>query len=451
MHALTSWVLGYLLNAIWQLPLLFAAAWCIVHLLRPAGARLHHRIWVGTLLLQCFLPACSSRFITRLQELVHGLWRRHGETHGMVSVEFGPGTAAGAMHLSASVYLAMTECYAAFLLYSILRFVWRSYRLHALRMEAQPILLSPACNSFWQACSHRFGVRHAHIAVCSGISGPLTIGTRRKLMLVPTAMLSSFNDNSLQAAMAHELAHMQRSDFANNLIHELLTLPLAWHPLLWATRAHVTETREMICDRMASQAVGGQLTYARSLLQLASHLAGTPPAVIPHAIGIFDAHQLERRIDMLTLPSAQLRGIRRITLVGLSLAVALTACGSALAMHLSVNGAAPAAGVKPASAANDTERVFRISPVVMATMILNRVQPIYPPEAKAAKIQGAVVLSAIIGKDGTVQQLTAIAGPEQLRQSALDAVHQWTYHPYLLNGQPEAVASSITVTYSFGE
>ncbi len=302
MHTLASWLLGYLLNALWQLPLLFAAAWCIVHLLRPLGVALHQRIWVGTLLLQCFLPACSSRPVLCLQEMLHALWQRHGETHGVVSVEFGPGTAVGGtMHLPASVYPVITGCFAAFLFHGILRFLWRNHRLRALRVEAQPILLSPACNAFWLACSHCFGVRHAHLAGCSGISGPLTIGIRHQLMLVPWGMLANLNEAGLQTAMAHELAHMRRYDFAKNLIYELLTLPLAWHPLLWATRARIAETREMICDRMASQAAGGELVYARSLLELASHLAGAPPAAVPHAIGIFDAHQLERRIDMLTL------------------------------------------------------------------------------------------------------------------------------------------------------
>ena len=61
---------------------------------------------------------------------------------------------------------------------------------------------------------------------------------------------------------------------------------------------------------------------------------------------------------------------------------------------------------------------------VMAEQCVTKVVPLYPPEAKAAKVQGAVVMHAIIGKTGTVESLDVLSGPEALRPSALDAVRQ---------------------------
>jgi protein TonB len=90
----------------------------------------------------------------------------------------------------------------------------------------------------------------------------------------------------------------------------------------------------------------------------------------------------------------------------------------------------------------------RVSGGVMAAQLLNSVQPVYPPIARAAHVSGAVVLHAIIGKDGLVEDLEAISGPEMLRASALAAVRQWTYTPYLLNGVPVEVDTVITVNYS---
>lgn len=92
----------------------------------------------------------------------------------------------------------------------------------------------------------------------------------------------------------------------------------------------------------------------------------------------------------------------------------------------------------------------RLSGGVMAGQILTKVAPVYPEDAKAAGISGAVVLHAVIGEDGTITSLTVVSGPEKLRDSALEAVRQWTYKPYMLNGQPTAVDTTITVTYSFG-
>jgi len=76
--------------------------------------------------------------------------------------------------------------------------------------------------------------------------------------------------------------------------------------------------------------------------------------------------------------------------------------------------------------------------------------PTYPPIARAAHVSGAVVLHAIISKEGTIKNLTAISGPEMLKSAAIEAVQNWRYKPYLLNGEPTEVDTQITVNFSFG-
>jgi protein TonB len=76
-----------------------------------------------------------------------------------------------------------------------------------------------------------------------------------------------------------------------------------------------------------------------------------------------------------------------------------------------------------------------------------RVQPIYPPLARQARIQGTVELRAIISKTGTIENLTVVSGHPMLVKSALEAVRQWRYRPYLLNGDPIEVETSVTVNF----
>ena len=92
----------------------------------------------------------------------------------------------------------------------------------------------------------------------------------------------------------------------------------------------------------------------------------------------------------------------------------------------------------------------RISGGVMAAQVLTRVEPVYPPIAQAAGVSGAVVLHAVIGDDGLVKNLQVVSGPEMLRGAALDAVRQWTYRPYVLNGVPTAVDTTVTVSFGGG-
>ena len=93
-------------------------------------------------------------------------------------------------------------------------------------------------------------------------------------------------------------------------------------------------------------------------------------------------------------------------------------------------------------------KFMRISGGVMAGLLLTRVDPVYPDEARTNHIAGAVVMAAHIGDDGRVESLAVIFGPRPLQTAALDAVRQWTYRPYMLNGQPIAVDTTVTVNFN---
>jgi TonB family protein len=86
----------------------------------------------------------------------------------------------------------------------------------------------------------------------------------------------------------------------------------------------------------------------------------------------------------------------------------------------------------------------------MQSLIITQTQPIYPPIARAKHVQGVVVLHAIISKTGAVEKLAVLSGSPMLVQSAMDAVQKWTYRPFLLNGQPVEVETTINVNYTFG-
>lgn len=79
--------------------------------------------------------------------------------------------------------------------------------------------------------------------------------------------------------------------------------------------------------------------------------------------------------------------------------------------------------------------------------LVNRVQPAYPSLARQARIQGAVQLSAIISRTGTIERLTVLRGHAMLVTAAVEAVKQWRYRPYLLNGDPIEVETEITVNF----
>jgi len=90
----------------------------------------------------------------------------------------------------------------------------------------------------------------------------------------------------------------------------------------------------------------------------------------------------------------------------------------------------------------------RVSQGVIQGSRTRYVQPTYPPLARQARIQGAVILQAEISKDGTIQNLRLVSGHPMLAPAAIEAVKQWRYRPYLLNGEAVEVETQITVNFS---
>jgi len=103
----------------------------------------------------------------------------------------------------------------------------------------------------------------------------------------------------------------------------------------------------------------------------------------------------------------------------------------------------------PVVAAPTIKRTFRTSSMLQGSLI-RRVEPVYPPLARSARIQGTVILAAVISKAGTIENLRLISGHPMLVPAAIDAVSQWRYKPYILNDEAIEVETRITVNFVLG-
>jgi len=95
-----------------------------------------------------------------------------------------------------------------------------------------------------------------------------------------------------------------------------------------------------------------------------------------------------------------------------------------------------------------TPQRVRVSQGVSTGLLVRKVNPSYPPLARQARIQGTVVLQAEISKTGDIQNLRLISGHPMLAPSAIEAVKQWKYKPYLLNGEPVEVETTVQVNFT---
>lgn len=111
-------------------------------------------------------------------------------------------------------------------------------------------------------------------------------------------------------------------------------------------------------------------------------------------------------------------------------------------------GIPPGGGMAPALDDANHPRRVRVSQRVMAARLLTKVPPEYPAAAKDQRIQGEVLMAAVIDREGRVSSIQLISGHPLLAPAAIDAVKQWKYRPYLLNGEPIEIETQITVNFS---
>ena len=443
MTTIESVLLSYLANALWQLPLLFAAGWLAARALRSIGPAAEHRVWVTVVLFQAFLPAASMIPWDTFRTLLNFFGGTGNDGLPHVSVIMGPGTAFINPRLPAWVLGSLAIAYAAITAWFAVRFIWHLNSIRTLSRSAAVVILSADTSDYWAKCAETFGINAAVPGTSAETYGPITIGIRRKLVLLPPEMLAELPDAELRTVIAHEFAHMRRHDFLKNLLYELLSLPVRFHPVFFLTRERLMESREMVCDQMAAGTADHQ-EYARSLLRLASLLVGGMPARVPHAIGIFDSTTFERRVMRLIEKPAQSSALRRFVTAAACAVLGAGICATTVALSVHVDALAASDDQHPSKPTGP----IAVKAEVMAGQAVHRVNPIYPEEAKKARIQGTVKLDAVIGKTGAVEELNVVSGPEELRQSSLDAVRQWIYKPFLLNGEPVEVTTTISVVYS---
>jgi protein TonB len=127
-----------------------------------------------------------------------------------------------------------------------------------------------------------------------------------------------------------------------------------------------------------------------------------------------------------------------------SISAATMPMGSPLGSDLGVfRGHENGPSVRP-----ETQKTARVSQGVMDGFLINKVVPEYPAIARAMGVEGTVVLQASISKSGMIENLRVVSGPALLRQAAIDAVSGWRYRPYLLNGEPVEVETTVNVQFT---
>lgn len=260
----------------------------------------------------------------------------------------------------------------------------------------------------------------------------LVLGWLKPLVLVPAGAFLALPPEAIEALLAHELAHIRRGDYLANLVQTLAESILFYHPAVWWLSRRIRQEREHCCDDAAVQACGDPILYASALVGL-EELRARPmpfPDLAPAASG----GPLMSRIQRLLRPHPTQVPASPVT----AFIPALL-----LAVLLGVTTLTAAHAPKPESKPSD--------PVEMNFKQI-RVKhqphpPAYPPEAKAQRIQGTVVVVLVIDPEGKVTDAKAISGPQELHACAVGYARSWEFDPVKLKGKPVAARFKLTMPF----
>ncbi len=276
-------LIEYLLNALWQLPLLAGSAWLLVRLLRPTP-RTQHAVWLALLVLAVIVPFLGmreTRTAPTEREIVAAT-----PTHTM---------AGSGLHLGPDTTRWLVRLYLVSVGIGLFRIAWAWRTAKQLVDASHETCLDSRTMAAFEAYGLRLGVKLPRLRTSDTVSSPVVVGLRTAALLLPREFVRH-TEKEMRAALCHELAHVQRHDYLVNLACEVVAVPLAWHPAMHEVLQRIRTTREMVCDAMAAEEMDSQLGYAKCLLALAHSMIGEHGM----SLGLFSKHTLEERVMQLT-------------------------------------------------------------------------------------------------------------------------------------------------------
>ena len=437
--------LSYALNALWQVPLVATGGWLVSRLCRRAQPQMLHRAWVATLLLAVFLPAVGMTSGLSITSV------RKGSADVQLMAESADESPQG--HLFEDGVLALSpawiEIFAGFYLLlvsvAILRLLFGLVKTLRLSRLSEPVTLTPEQLQIWQRCRTVFCIKAAALRTSDAIIGPAVVGWHRPVLLLPMRFLDETTDEELLAALAHECAHIARRDYLLNVLYECLALPVAWHPMTAMLKAQVAQTREVACDQMVAEKVMPPTLYAGALLRLVSRIPAPLKGQNLHAVGIFDANILEKRVMNLKTKRIALGWGKKAAMTAAAMTIAGGCAVSAVALTVEVDQSKASAAAQPV-----VGQIYKIGGDVSAPKLIYSVDASFPSaKEQPSHFQGIVVLKMVVDRKGLPNNVEVVQGlAPKFDKSAVAAVKQYRFRPAMHDGLPVDVSVNVEVNFA---
>ena len=346
MRTSSELLLTFLLNAVWQIPLIAAAAALSAWLLKQSSVRHRHWTWVSALLLSLLVPlVATSRLSLNNQPTPIATTDVSRVELAALNISSEPFRASSttlepskAFVLNTFAAQAIIGVYVAFMLFGLFRFskAWRATQ--RITDSAHQAEASDVLDGVLAKCQHLIGEKNVQILCSESLPVPVTLGIRKPLIILPTKLVREGDTELLTSAIAHEFIHIARRDYVLNVFYEFVYVLLSFHPAAALLRRRIKQTRELLCDELVADRVLEADVYARSLVTLASAAPPLSRLSVNATVGIADADILEVRVMSLMNKSKLYPRSRKLLLIGVVLLLAVpSVTAMALAMRFDID------------------------------------------------------------------------------------------------------------------
>jgi TonB family protein len=251
------------------------------------------------------------------------------------------------------------------------------------------------------------------------VNTPLTCGVLRPLILLP-AGAADWDDLRFRAVLLHESAHVLRRDCLAKYAAQASRALLWWNPLAWLIAARLNREQELACDDVVLSAGVSADFYANVLLDVARECSNS----LMLGCAMTGSSPLRQRLVHLFEWRKEAIHARRRTAIAIPLLLVLL------------------------TSVSFAEKIYKIGPGIVPPKLLEKIEPKYTDEARAAKLEGTVGLTIVVGTDQRAHdiKITKPLDPG-LDASAINSIKTWRFQPGTKNGKPVPVQAKIEVNF----
>ena len=294
----------------------------------------------------------------------------------------------------------------------------------------------------------------------SEVSSPIVLGFFKPLILVPRGLIEKMRDKELRVVLLHEMSHIFHRDQITVVLQRIFIIQNWWNPLAYILSADFSRAREEISDNHVLLK-NDKREYAECLVNLAEKTSLSLHFMVPAAL-VSPHIPLTERIKNILSKERNMETKLKKSTVGAILFASLILIGMIAGYRLTF--AAVDNKVLPEIVTSDEitghnvlqekekQKEEESTPVratghIKPPKLIKRIDPIYPEIARQSKVEGVVILEATTDKFGRVQETKILRSIPELDQAAIDAVMQWVYEPFMIDGKPRGVIFTVTVVF----